>query len=175
MLNAAIRGKIPEPFEFMWVHKDGTTRWGEAHIGLMKTGAKMTGFQAILLDITERKRTERLLRIQHDLAIALSETSGLTEALDRLLEAALQIEGIDSGGVYLVVQNTGAIELVAHEKFVSPVCGDGLTLRRRCTADPACDGWRACLSVLSRCFDHNRRENSSEREPTRPGRRSGHA
>ena len=51
---------------------------------------------------TERKRAEDLLRIQRDLGIALSSTSNLTEALDRLLEATFRIEAIDCGGVYLI-------------------------------------------------------------------------
>jgi PAS domain S-box-containing protein len=72
MLNSVIRGKTPEPFsEFMWTHKDGTTRWGEAHVGLMKKGSKITGFQGILLDITERKRAEQLLQSLNRAALAM--------------------------------------------------------------------------------------------------------
>jgi two-component system cell cycle sensor histidine kinase/response regulator CckA len=59
MVNSLIRRKAPVPFsEFLWAHKDGTTRWGEAHVGLLKKGSRITGFQGILLDITERKRAE---------------------------------------------------------------------------------------------------------------------
>jgi DNA-binding CsgD family transcriptional regulator len=38
----------------------------------------------------------------------------MTEALERLLEATLQIEGIDSGGVYLVDPGRGDLQLVSH-------------------------------------------------------------
>ncbi len=53
-----MRGKTIKPFEFIWVHKDGTQRWGEAHVGLMKEGSKVIGLQLILRDITERKQAE---------------------------------------------------------------------------------------------------------------------
>jgi two-component system cell cycle sensor histidine kinase/response regulator CckA len=71
IILSAIRGKTFKPFDFIWVHKDGTRRWGEAHMSLMKKGSKIMGFQVILRDITERKRAEeerdRILNLSHDL------------------------------------------------------------------------------------------------------------
>jgi len=65
-------------------------------------------------DITKRVRTEEALRIQRDLGIALSSTSDLPEALNQVLQAALQMEEIDSGGVYLFDALTGELDLAAH-------------------------------------------------------------
>jgi two-component system cell cycle sensor histidine kinase/response regulator CckA len=65
-------------------------------------------------DITKRVRTEKALRIQRDLGIALSSTSDLPEALNQVLQAALQMEEIDSGGVYLFDALTGELDLAAH-------------------------------------------------------------
>jgi PAS domain S-box-containing protein len=65
-------------------------------------------------DITERKRAEELLEAQRDVGVALSVTSELTQALDRLLATATSLEGIDCGGVYLTAEQTGAIQLQAH-------------------------------------------------------------
>jgi PAS domain S-box-containing protein len=80
---------------------------------------------ANIIDVTERRRTERLLRIQYDLGAALAETSDLTTALRLTLEAALQIEGVDAGGVYLADPRTGGLDLAVHQglspQFVAQV------------------------------------------------------
>lgn len=62
LVTSVLRGKIPKPFEFRWVHKDGTDRFGEAHFGLLKKRGKLIGAQAILIDITKRKKFEEALR-----------------------------------------------------------------------------------------------------------------
>ena len=53
-----LRGKLPPPFEFVYYRKDGTQRYGEAHLSYIKKDQKNIGIQAILLDITERKKAE---------------------------------------------------------------------------------------------------------------------
>jgi PAS domain S-box-containing protein len=70
--------------------------------------------EGFMEDITGRKRAGVLLRLQRDLALALGSTSTMVEALERLLQATLQIEGVDSGGVYLVDATTGELRLVSH-------------------------------------------------------------
>ncbi|HZR21750.1 MAG TPA: PAS domain-containing protein [Verrucomicrobiae bacterium] len=65
-------------------------------------------------DITEHKRAEQLLEAQRDVGVALSVTNDLNAALERLLATATTLEGIDCGGVYLMNQETGALELEAH-------------------------------------------------------------
>jgi len=70
--------------------------------------------EGFMEDITGLKRVDVLLRLQRDLALALGSTSSMAESLERLLQAALQIEGIDSGGVYLVDAASGELRLVSH-------------------------------------------------------------
>ena len=65
-------------------------------------------------EIIERNRAEVLVRIQHDLALALGSTSSIVEALERLLQATLQVEGIDSGRVYLIDAASGDLRLLSH-------------------------------------------------------------
>ncbi|MCP4428902.1 MAG: PAS domain S-box protein [Chloroflexi bacterium] len=55
-----------------------------------------------------------ILRSQRDLGIALSSTSDIEEALRRVLLTFTQIEGIDSGGAYLVDDQTGELTLVVY-------------------------------------------------------------
>ncbi|GEM_PF-626804 len=93
------------------VHIDGKIGYGE-HGQFKQT-------HCILNDITERKRTDALFRIQHDLAISLSNTSQLEEGMRFCLEEAFDISGMDSGGFYLVDKTSGALDLVFHKGLSS--------------------------------------------------------
>lgn len=61
LFASAIKSGLPDHYEFEWLHKDGTPHLGYAHIGVLKEKGKSSGFQAILLDITERKHAEKAL------------------------------------------------------------------------------------------------------------------
>jgi PAS domain S-box-containing protein len=76
---------------------------------------KPVGVRGIVIDITEQKRVENLIRSQRDLSIELSTASGLSEGLNLCLETALRVSELDSGGVYLVNKNSGALELAFHK------------------------------------------------------------
>ncbi len=65
-------------------------------------------------DITERRAAEQALRMQRDLSVALSSISDLPQALDAVLRAALTVDGVDCGGVYLVDADTGDLDLAVH-------------------------------------------------------------
>jgi len=64
---------------------------------------------------TERRQADSLIRIQRDLGLALSAEAGLDEGLRLCCEAALKISGMDCGGVYLVDDASGALDLVFHQ------------------------------------------------------------
>ncbi len=66
------------------------------------------------LDITDRKRTERKDRIRRDLGIQCGAARSLDEVLSACLDAALRISEMDCGGVYLVDQDSGALDVVLH-------------------------------------------------------------
>ncbi len=80
---------------------------------------------AVIRDITERRRAERLSEVQRDLAIRLSGEIGLEETLKNSLRAVLDITEMDAGGVYLADPETGGLDLACHEglsqEFVSRV------------------------------------------------------
>lgn len=61
--------------------------------------------------VSALRESEKLLEIQRDLGMALGSTSELAPALDAMLEAALRIDGMDSGGIYLVDEEAGFVEL----------------------------------------------------------------
>jgi len=62
MFSSIIRGKVPEPFEISYRHKDGEPHVGEVYISLMKKNGKVIGIQSVMMDITERKKKEREIR-----------------------------------------------------------------------------------------------------------------
>jgi PAS domain S-box-containing protein len=62
LLGSILRGTMPKPFEFVYNHKNGTSGWGEARIGILEADGRKSGFQVILRDITERRMAEEALR-----------------------------------------------------------------------------------------------------------------
>ena len=56
-----VRGKVPLPSEFVYVRRDGSKGWGEAHVNLINVKGKKKELLAILSDITERKRLQEEL------------------------------------------------------------------------------------------------------------------
>lgn len=80
--------------------------------------------------IEEHKRIEGLLRLQRDLALALSSSKSMKEALGQIFEAALKVESIDAGAVYLV-NDAGWVEMIMH-RGLSPRFVEGCA---RCAPD----------------------------------------
>jgi PAS domain S-box-containing protein len=62
-------------------------------------------------EVVERRRAEHLARAQRDLAAALSATVDLDQALRLCTRVAIDVSGMDSGGVYLVDPLSGALDL----------------------------------------------------------------
>ena len=108
-----IRGDYDE--EYRVRRPDGSLCWvHDRAFPVRNEKAEVYRIVGIAEDITERKRAEQLLQAQRDVGATLSQTSELSVALERLLEAVTRIEGIDCGGVYLLNRETGALELEAH-------------------------------------------------------------
>jgi PAS domain S-box-containing protein len=61
------------------------------------------------------QHTEEALRIQSELAIALSATNDLMEGLHLVLDTVLQLEAIDCGGIYLQDNRQGDYTLAVHQ------------------------------------------------------------
>ncbi|MFW9793613.1 MAG: response regulator [Candidatus Thorarchaeota archaeon] len=62
-------------------------------------------------EIAEKKKVEDSLLLQRDLGNTLCKTENLIDALDIILKAAVQLEGIDTGGIFLVDEKTGQLDL----------------------------------------------------------------
>lgn len=71
------------------------------------------GKMFVLDDITDRKLTEDILSIQHEISIEMGTSSDLIDTLTTLVDHLVKIESIDSGGIYLVDDN-GNLDLIVH-------------------------------------------------------------
>jgi PAS domain S-box-containing protein len=60
--SEVVRGKDISFIEFTYKKKDGKSRWAEAHVGILRKDGKLTGIQAVLRDITDRKESELTLK-----------------------------------------------------------------------------------------------------------------
>jgi len=97
---------------------DGTTRWFELSVSPVSTESEPEGrYIALVRDITEHKRADRLVEVQRDLAVKLSGISGFQETLEVAMEAILDATVFDSGGIYIFDEVTGAGEMVYHVGF----------------------------------------------------------
>jgi len=101
--------------EYRILTKSGEVRWVDERTFIEADENGVVNYlKGIILDITERKRKEKLLYIQRDLSIALSASSCLNETLERLLDSCLQIDEINAGGIYLINEETGGMTLAVH-------------------------------------------------------------
>ncbi|WP_440948650.1 PAS domain-containing protein [Methanosarcina sp. T3] len=104
--------------EYRILTKSGEVRWVDERTFIEADENGVVKYlKGIILDITERKRKEKLLYIQRDLGIALSTSQHLDETLNILLDSCLQIDEIDAGGIYLVDEDTGDMTLAIHRGF----------------------------------------------------------
>ena len=98
--------------EYRVLTRLGEVRWVEERTFIEADENGVVNYlKGIVLDITERKRKEKLLYIQRDLGIALSTSTSMNETLEILLDSCLQIDEIDAGGIYLVDEETGDLNL----------------------------------------------------------------
>ncbi len=101
--------------EYRILTKSGEVRWVDERTFIEADENGVVKYlKGIILDVTERKRKEKLLYIQRDLGIALSTSSCLSETLERLLDSCLQIDEINAGGIYLIDEETGDMTLAVH-------------------------------------------------------------
>jgi len=66
------------------------------------------------IDIDKRKQVQEILTLERDFSLALGRTSSFIETLDLYLQKALDISGLDCGGIYLVNDQNKDVDLVVH-------------------------------------------------------------
>jgi len=110
-LKAVARGDIQEFALEYPCHSTENQRWFE-----MRAARLIENGNASLVvthrNVTRRIRSDELLRAQRDLLLTLSRSHNPTEVLRICLRSALQVSGMECGGVYLT-DATGGLRLAA--------------------------------------------------------------
>jgi PAS domain S-box-containing protein len=94
VFRKAARGD-PQNFEWRAKDREGRLFWVEANLKNMKIGGE-DRLLTVVRDITVRKQTEDLTRIQHKLAERLGQVSRRDEAFQLAADALVRVEGIDA-------------------------------------------------------------------------------
>ena len=117
-IDDALSGKSEYKTEFRILGKGNLERnvlaQGEVFRDKKGKPEKMVG---TVLDITDIKKAEALILAQRKLAFYLSATGELDEGLRLCLRGAMEISGMECGGVYLVDPLTGALDLKVEKGF----------------------------------------------------------
>lgn len=99
---------------------DGKMLWVNMKTFIQRDAeGKATHFQGLVVDITERKEAQKMIEIQRELGKDLSITWNLQTILNRVLDACLQINGIDAGSIYIKDELLDQINLVSY-RGISP-------------------------------------------------------
>ena len=82
--------------------------WSAAELGALSTASGILG-AAI-----QRRRMERLLRLQRDVALTLASAGSVGAALGQVLDTLSALQWVDIVGLYLADEETGALALNIH-------------------------------------------------------------
>lgn len=87
--------------------------WFEARIIPQGEGMALS----LIRDITDERRAREQIIIQHTMGLELAKVNDLKSAFHIFLDAALAIAEMESGGMYLVEEDTGRLVLIHHKGF----------------------------------------------------------
>lgn len=109
-----------EPYntEYRILQKNGAIRhWIDRGMVLRDAGGNIQRSVGVCIDITERRLSEQRSIIRRDLALKLTSSTDLEQALADCLEAAIKIASCDSGAIHMLDGKSGAFKLAVQSGF----------------------------------------------------------
>ena len=105
-------GEPVRSFAWEMVRKDGRLMSGEGSISLVAdTDGRLVGFRGILRDITERKREEQLLALEHAVTRSLAEADNTRKILQAVMRIVCESEQWESAGYFVPEDADGNMRL----------------------------------------------------------------
>jgi len=113
ILERIRRGEVIKPYETVRMREDGSLLHISLTVSPLRDAAgRIIGASKIARDISERKRSEERLRVQHTVALILAEATTIEEAAPRILQAMGECLGWDVGALWRVDQEAEALRCV---------------------------------------------------------------
>lgn len=110
-INSDLAGYGSASLEIEWRRKGGTMIEVLLSVSLAVEGSLLDGVIFSVLDITERKRSERILESQRNLGFSLNSVADIDSALNMILESVSSIEEVDGACIYLPDRQGGTFVL----------------------------------------------------------------
>lgn len=116
-LNWVFENKQHRTSEFTYNARNTRMFFSTLLVPEFGTETEVNSVLVVSRDITRLKRSEINLGIQHQISIMLSQTRDLKHGLSELLRLVCQQDGVDCGGIFLVDEFSGSVNLAAHLGF----------------------------------------------------------
>lgn len=112
-----LEGAPPAGGERSYTGADGRRHWYTTQkLPIRDSSGETIGLVGYNCETTELHRARQALLLQRDLGVALAAAERLEEAACLILDAALQLDGVDLGGIY-TVRPDGAVALAAQRNL----------------------------------------------------------
>lgn len=117
-LSILNRTGVLKDFECKLRRADGTIIWGSINAHAVRDGqGRVLHYEGSFQDITQRKLAQEQVVMQRDLALSLALTTHFDEGLTLILKTALNVSGMESGGIWLKRGPAGHLELISSVGF----------------------------------------------------------
>jgi len=100
---------------YAFITRNGRRVYAEIRSNLIIEDGHGKKLYSVARDVTERKCLEGLQQAQKDLALELNAISSISEGLNLGLKTVLSASGLEAGGIYLVDETSGALDLKCHQ------------------------------------------------------------